>query len=148
MVGDSGFRTPSPKPRHFRAQIRANQRDNSPAPNLADLEFPPPPPPLEDDTDDASQCSRSSGSRKDAAQLASGRPVPSPRASLTSAAAIGQPLKSSNDISYSLRAIFFSVFFSVFLSIFWFSKVKMLVSRSLCVEISVNWGEIIKILVF
>jgi len=95
MVGDSGFRTPSPKPRHFRAQIRANQRDNSPAPNLADLEFPPPPPPLEDDTDDASQCSRSSGSRKDAAQLASGRPVPSPRASLTSAAAIGQPLKSS-----------------------------------------------------
>ena len=73
---DSGFRTPSPKPRSFRLQSsRSNpQRDNSPAPNLADLEFPPPPPPLDEGVgnDTSSECS-SSGK-------ASGRPhVTSPR---------------------------------------------------------------------
>ena len=60
---DSDFRTPSPKPRSFRPQSsRSNQqRDNSPAPNLADLEFPPPPPPLDEGVmnDTSSECSSS-----------------------------------------------------------------------------------------
>lgn len=49
-LSGEGARTPSPKMRSFRAATQSKgQREISPAPNLADLEFPPPPPPLEDD---------------------------------------------------------------------------------------------------
>ncbi len=73
-VSGEGLRTPSPKPRGglHRSHLRNNQgRENSPAPNLADLEFPPPPPPLDDDVlpvsgadEAASESSRTSSERR------------------------------------------------------------------------------------
>ena len=91
-VSGEGMRTPSPKPRgNFSHRsgnnMRSNQqgRENSPAPNLADLEFPPPPPPLDDDPvssaveEAASESSRTSSERQHHQQS---RPIPSPRGQL------------------------------------------------------------------
>ena len=101
---DSGFRTPSPKPRSFRLQSsRSNQqRDNSPAPNLADLEFPPPPPPLDDGVlnDTSSECS-SSGRISGCLR----QPVTSPRGGLGGTGGGGHrdQLKSSS-VNIQLRS--------------------------------------------
>ena len=89
VSGDgTGARTPSPKPRgglrSNNAQSR-NQRENSPAPNLADLEFPPPPPPLEDDPasaidENSSEISHDSvDGPKPQENPPPSRPIPSPR---------------------------------------------------------------------
>lgn len=74
--------SPSAKPRQLRCTLRG-QRENSPAPNLADLEFPPPPPPLEEfdstvhetGSDSSDTCSISPKHLNSH----SPRPIPSPR---------------------------------------------------------------------
>lgn len=89
MSGE-GPRTPSPKPRNSGLRSSSNPqtrnpRENSPAPNLADLEFPPPPPPLEDDAASALDDNSSAASHdsidgpKPRDHTPPTRPIPSPR---------------------------------------------------------------------
>lgn len=89
-LSGEGPRTPSPKPRSSGLRSSSNPqarhpRENSPAPNLADLEFPPPPPPLEDDAASAPDDNSSAASHdsidgpKQLDKHPPTRPVPSPR---------------------------------------------------------------------
>lgn len=106
-VSGEAVRTPSPKPRSGlrstnNAQTR-NQRENSPAPNLADLEFPPPPPPLEDDPTSVidENSSEASHDSIDGPKLRENprpiRPVPSPRGQVKTASINIQLRASSAD---------------------------------------------------
>ena len=84
-VDGSAHRTSSPGPKGRAGQLRSvlhppsgrSQRENSPAPNLADLEFPPPPPPLEDDEVDVDM--PPSGDARDGSSVASSCSSGSPR---------------------------------------------------------------------
>lgn len=118
-VSGEGLRTPSPKPRSGlrpnNAQSR-NQRENSPAPNLADLEFPPPPPPLEDDPtsvidENSSETSHDSiDGPKPRENPPPTRPIPSPRGQVKTASINIQLRASSADragVHQSLEDQFF-----------------------------------------
>lgn len=115
-LSGEGPRTPSPKPRSSglrssnHPQTR-NLRENSPAPNLADLEFPPPPPPLEDDVASALDDNSSSASHdsidgpKQRDNFPLTRPIPSPRGQVKTPPANVQMRASSVDLAGGCQSV-------------------------------------------
>lgn len=122
-VSGEGPRTPSPKPRNSGLRSSSNPqtrnpRENSPAPNLADLEFPPPPPPLEDDATSAMDDNSSAASHdsidglKQRDNTPPTRSIPSPRGQVkTSSANVSQMRASSVDRVGGARQSFEDQFF-------------------------------------